>query len=476
MAKAIKPVEIQRRKIKKRLSDDEIFVRKDSQTWPLIVASLFGGREIPPPDNYEAYASLYSEVVWVFACIRAIADAGASLPMDIFTKKIEGDEVRWVPVKTTHPSRILFANPNPSMTFYDLIEATMGYMEVDGNAFWELSRNKVGVVSEIYLMRPDRVTIIPAANGKGVKGYVFQVNKRSRKIHLDAEDVIHFKYWSPSEDWRGHAPILAATNTILTEQHAIRYNKAFFANNATPNGFLTTESSVGEEEAKRILREWDRKYQGSDKSHKTAMLTSGLKYQQMGSDPKDMEFIEQRRLNREEILSVFGVPPVKVGLLEHAKYDNYKLQEFAFYRSTIRPKMRNLTSTINRFLNNEMAKGEEELRVRFDFEEFLGEDLNQKVQRFFRMFGMGAVSPNDIIEMFELGDPYDGGEEHFINSGFTPVTGDGAHSIQRRETALAVALKRLQDIVDDTLPDGDTEENRANGFLVEDTDDTSEDS
>jgi len=47
----------------------------------------------------------------------------------------------------------------------------------------------------------------------------------------------------------------------------------------------------------------------------------------VGVNQKDMDFIQQKKMSREEICSVFKVPPALIGLFEYANYANAREQE-----------------------------------------------------------------------------------------------------------------------------------------------------
>ena len=52
------------------------------------------------------------------------------------------------------------------------------------------------------------------------------------------------------------------------------------------------------------------------------MLHSGLKYSPKSWSPKELDINDSWRYLREEICSVFGVPPIMVGILENSSYAN----------------------------------------------------------------------------------------------------------------------------------------------------------
>jgi hypothetical protein len=62
----------------------------------------------------------------------------------------------------------------------------------------------------------------------------------------------------------------------------------------------------------------------------------------MSETAVEMDFINSRRMTREEICAVFGVPPVLVGILDKATYSNYETAREVFYQDTIIPFLSNV--------------------------------------------------------------------------------------------------------------------------------------
>ena len=436
---------------------DPFLLMKQSESLRMIVAGQLTGPEISLPENYTDYAEEYERTVWVYACIRAIASGLGSLPWTIEKRaQVTPQGYHWTPVYD-HSAIDILEYPNSMMTWRDLIEGAVIYLEIAGDAFIEIARAN-GRAKELYLMRPDRVKVEPAKDGSGISSYVFQVKPYAKKKYLPPEDVLYISYFNPLNDWRGHAPEKTATDSIILDEYTRRYNKSFFRNNATPAGFLHTDQPLGEEMAKKLQTMWAQQFQGPEKAYKTAVLTSGLKYEPLGTSPKDMDFPGQRKMVREEILASFGVPPVMVGLLEHAKYNNYKLQVFAFYRGTIRPKARRIEGIITRFINENFKGSGERYRFKFDFEEYLGEELTTKIEWMWRAFGMASLTPNEIIENLSIGEPYEGGDEHYLAPGVMPADmSTTPETIERREVAFAGAIKQIMDRVSNKFPEKETD-------------------
>ncbi len=422
------------------VSPVEIDKAFSERTGPLLVAELWGQPEVPFPVVYKDYVEQYEQLAWVYSSVFAISSGAAIVPWKIWKGGVPSTSEGGKPLGPETKEVRLFLEPNEDQSWYDLLEGTLTSLELGGNGYWEVARNIASKPSKLYLMRPDRITIKPRKDGKGVKSYRFKVTPNSRKgVDFLPEDCLHFFYFNPWDDWYGMSPLSAAAQACISEHYTIKYNQNFFRHDATPSGYLGTDQPISKTQSEEIGKGWRQNMGGVDKAHKVPVLPKGLKFHVVGINPRDIQFLRQRQYNREEILSVFGVPPVKVGLLEHAKYDNYKLQEGAFYRDTIQPKLKKIEGVITRFLRREFG---DDLAFRFDMSDYLTEDRNLMAERCVKLFTVGAMTPNDIIKKFGLGEGYPDGDVYYISALYVPVGEEGVESGERQTTALLDEMKR----------------------------------
>lgn len=424
---------ITRRKINKEMS---------GKTGPLVIESLFGQREIAPPSNFNEYVKEYKESAWVYAAVFAIATNAAIVPWNIWdgkpgdSKKLEDDAA---PV-------LLLENPNDDMAWFDLLEATLTYLELAGDEYWEIGRAPTGgLPRKLFTTRPNRIKIHPEKEGRVVEFYRFRVTPFAKSFNdFDPKDIIHYLYFNPNDDWYGLSPLGAAAQAAVSERYTVEYNQNFFKNDATPAGTLETDQPMVIDQASDIATKWRKNMGGVHNSHRVPVLPFGLKFHPIGISPRDMMFLNQRRYNREEILGVFGVPPVKVGLLEFAKYDTYQLQEAAFYRDTIQPKLMKIAGKITKFLRREYDK---KLTFEFDLTGFLTADKDAMATRDLKLFGAGAITPNQMIEKYGIGERFEGGDERYISSLYVPIGEEQMGAGEREGLAVMDQMNKALDEV-----------------------------
>lgn len=244
--------------------------------------------------------TVYQQSPWVYIAVNRIAEAAALVPLRVM--RVQGEQTADV---ERHPLERLLDHPNPSTSRFELIEATVGTLELTGNAYWYIVDDGNGMPVEVWPLRPDRMSVVPDGTA-AVKGYVYEVD--SMRIPLDAAEVVHFKRWHPANDYYGLPAVEAGRLAITTDRAMAEWNRSTFGQeNGVPAGIVTIKEHVPDADFERIKREWRLSYGGPER--RTAFLRgSGIDWKGIGMGHSDLDFLNGRAANRDEILNLFGVP------------------------------------------------------------------------------------------------------------------------------------------------------------------------
>ena len=291
-------------------------------------------------DDTRTQMDVYQWSSWVYMAVNRIAESCALVPMEVY--RMDGERKLAV---ERHPVEALLDNPNPYMSRFELLEQTIGMLELTGNAYWYLAGDARGVPSQIWALRPDRVRIVPDPQAY-VRGYVYEID--GQMIPFDAIEIIHFKRWHPTNDYYGMSALESASLSITSDRAMAEWNRNTFGkNNAIPAGVLSIKDMVSDADYERLKREWRTSYGGVER--KTAFLRGGqVEWHNIGLSHTDLDFLAGRKAHREEILNVFGVP---MGLFsENATEANAKVAERMFVEKTLYPKLVRLSQKITQEL------------------------------------------------------------------------------------------------------------------------------
>ncbi|MBW1953567.1 MAG: phage portal protein [Deltaproteobacteria bacterium] len=362
----------------------------------------------------------YRQHVWVYACVNAIAQSISAIPLIFKTGTRKESRVL-----EEHPLVSLFEAPNAYMSGSQLIEATLIYLGLTGEAFYILDRDgPTEIPKEIWVFNPGRFKEVIDPNSGMITGWVY--NRGNKKIPLETYEVIFFRYFNPYNDYRGMSPLQAAQAGIEQDFWASQYNKSFFQNSAQPGGVLETPGNLSDEDYQRLQAQWNDRHRGVSKAHTIAILEGGLTYKQTGLSQRDMDFLEQRRWNREEIMAAFKVPKGEIGIYEDVNYATAKTQRKLFWENTLLPKMALIEYVLWSQLLNRIEGGR--IWAEFDYSQItaLQEDRKELVEAARKLWSMG-VPLNVINEYLDLGLPQiEGGETGYLPLNLYPVSGSAS--------------------------------------------------
>ncbi|MFC4426214.1 phage portal protein [Deinococcus navajonensis] len=264
---------------------------------------------------------------WVYTACRRISTALASVPLIV--QKRSGDEWQADP---GHPLQALLDRPNPFMSRQDMLERWALHLELGGNALW----HKVivgGKPVELWPLKPDEIKVIPS-RANFIAGYEW--GQGSDKKRLAPEEVLHWQFVDPSTPYWGLSPLKAAAQAVDTDLAAVRWNRAVLANDGKPPlaVFLSDQLDAGQQElaARFIQGQID-----GNSVRKALVLGGASKVQTLSLSAAEMDWLDGRRMSREEIGAVFGVPPTLMVAGQEVTFANLDAAKRILWEDTVVP-------------------------------------------------------------------------------------------------------------------------------------------
>jgi HK97 family phage portal protein len=274
----------------------------------------------------------------VYACVRVIAESIASLPLITYRRTPEGGKER----ATDNPYYSLFHDaPNPAMTSFGWRETLMTHLTTWGNGYNEITETGFG--TEVWPLPPHRMEV-GWEGGRKVFDYLTDDGQKKR---LDAKRVWHIPGLS-TNGLVGLSPIQAHRES-LGEMLATRdFGSSFYRNNARPAAVLEHPATLSAGAIERLATQMDQ-LRGTGNAGKTIVMEEGMKLHEVGVPPEDAQYIETRRLQREDVCSIYRMPPHMVGVLDHATFSNIEHQSIDFVVHTLRPWLVRIEQSIKAF-------------------------------------------------------------------------------------------------------------------------------
>ncbi|GAB4068613.1 phage portal protein [Ancylobacter sonchi] len=320
---------------------------KASRAAPL-VALLAGGRPRWTPRDYAALAGEgYLRNAVAHRCVRMIAEGAAQVRFSLMEGAQEHAE---------HPLLDLLVRPNARLAGSGLIEAVAGHLLLAGNAYVE-AVSLDGRVRELHVLRPDRMKVVPGADG-WAEAYDYTVGGRTLRFLQDGHGeafvppILHLALFNPLDDHYGTPPLEAAQTALDLHNAAGAWNKALLDNAARPSGALVYggAGNLSDEQFDRLKDELEANFSGTANAGRPLLLEGGLDWRPLSLSPKDMDFLEARNAAAREIALAFGVPPMLLGIPGDATYANYTEANRVFWRQAVLPMARRIGEGLARWL------------------------------------------------------------------------------------------------------------------------------
>lgn len=375
----------------------------------------------------------------VFACVRVLSGAIASLPCHVMQTTADGKRRA-----VEHPLYwLLHDEPNPEMTSYQWREAGMVGALLWGNAYSyiELDR-RAAVVSALWPMTSDRVTPKRAEGTRDVVYDVFSTDGGT--VTLGASSVLHV----PGLGFDGitgksvvglHREAVGLA--VVTEKHGATY----FGRGGRPP-FALIHPGKGDRKAADTIRRAYADQNGTvDKLHLPFVGFDGLKFENFGMSNEDSQFLETRVYQTAEIAGrMFGVPLWMIG--EHSKESSWgtgvEQQFIAFVTVTLMPWIRRWEMGMGRALLSpaDRAAG---YYVQLDVRGLLRGDFASRVEGYHSAISDGWMSRNEVRVLEDLDRGPDDLDEFVMAAGGSALQVNGGRAAGDFRPLLEATWRRI---------------------------------
>lgn len=247
----------------------------------------------------------------------------------------------------------LMRKPNSFYSFSKLLEYTAKSLDIYGNAYWYIPKTRLGQPYEIYSLPADEMQVLIDSNGTPI-GYERIIetipNNINKVIKYNADEIIHYKTYNPNSVYYGLGIIQKAAIAIGIDLNLGQYQSNLLKNDAVPKGYIEGGRRVSQEDLERLQEHHSKKYAGVSNAGKMQFLFEGMKYNQLQSTPKDLDFIESKKFTRQEILDTFQVPSSALGTGDSTNKSTAAINIQTFYHNVITPILSDIGDQLSLFI------------------------------------------------------------------------------------------------------------------------------
>jgi HK97 family phage portal protein len=402
----------------RRASAEPSGARTDTQSpSPWLLDWAQGGRRSSAGVHVSPHGSL--ALAAYYACLRVIAEDCAKLPLQVLEHLERGRRKaveHWL-------WPILHDQFNDDMTAITGREVMTHHVVGWGNTYGYIMRDRSmtrrdGQPVGIYPLHPARVRPQrdPQTGQIVYRVYRHLTEPDAREIPeiVPARDMIHLKGLGP-DGLIGYSIAQIAAESLGLSLAAQRYGASFFGNSATPSGVLKHPMTLSEEAQKHLKASHLEQHGGPDASQGLMILEEGMEWQSIAIPPEQAQFLETRQFQVREVCRWFRMQPHKIGDLTDAHHTNIESQNIEHVTDTMLPWYVKWEQEINRKLLAGTS-----YYTKHDVRGLLRGDSAARAAYYQTMFMIAAYSPNMILEL-EDDNPYEGGDERFLQIQYAPV-------------------------------------------------------
>ncbi len=367
------------------------------------------GATVPNDAGVIVTAATSIRLTTVYACVRVIAEALASLPLPIYERQDKGKRRA-----TDHRYWPSFAStPNEAMSKFTWIELMLVHLTLWGNHYSQIERpgGLRGGGSGLRLTPLKPWTVRPRRDE--VNGRIFYevTDEQTAETRIvRADEMVHI----PGLGFDGVLgfPVLSsAGEAIGIGLAAQQFAGRFFGSGMRPSGIFTYPGKFTTPARKRWKQWLIDNFGGSHRSHNAMVLEEGMSFTPMSMRPDEAQFLESRKYQAIDVARAFRVPPYLIYEMEQATPKrSVEQQAIDFVIHTLRPWAVRIEAELNRKVW--LATEGNKFFVEFLFDALLRGDFKTRMEGYNKGRQIGLYTINEVrrlenmIEIGPEGDVY----------------------------------------------------------------------
>lgn len=363
-------------------------------------------------DDFTAdYAAIWRGHGSVRTVVDFLGRNVASLGLHLFRRLSDNDRER----VNDHPLADLLRRPNPGTTAYRLMDGLVRDKAIYDRAYWLKLKGPEGGPG--WLVRLPPASVVPIGR-KWLWPDAFEVHGENGVRTFQADQVVYFHGYSPDGSG-GVSPVESLRRVLAEEYEAGRMREQTLRNGARTSGYLERPAPVAGQPAwsdvarDRFRQSWRAQYSGGGpEAGGTPILEDGMKFVPASHTARDLQYVEVRKLAREEVAAAYFIPPTMVGVMDSATFSNIKEQHKHLYQDTLGPWLTDIAQELMLQLMPDF-EGNKDLYLEFNLEEKMRGSFEEQAAQLQAATGGPWLTRNEARAMRNL-PAIEGGDELIV--------------------------------------------------------------
>ena len=413
------------------------------------------------------YTSDYAAIWRTHGSVRTVTDFLArniaSLGLHLFERAGDADRRR----VTDHPLAQLIGRPMPGQYRYAFVEALVQDIAIFDRYLAVKMKGTDSDAPHALVRIPPMIWEPAGDDWTGPTEFLVRGNRGTRTFTRD--QVVYIGGYSPAGELGG-VPAIESLRSVLAEEHEAALMRAqTFRNGARASGYIERPAGAPAWSAAthaRFKAAWRAQYTGSGADvGGTPILEDGMKFTAAQQSAKDLQYIESRKLTRQEVAAAYHIPPPMIGLMETATFASLKEQHKSLYTDTLGPWLQRIQQALAANLLDDFGPEAAGMYLEFNIEEKLRGAFEDQAAQLQTSTGAPWLTRNEARAMRNL-PAVEGGDElvvplNVLTGGQASPTDSGTQNQRAGHTPRVKAVGpieyELKAPAGDTIPAEETD-------------------
>lgn len=379
-----------------------------AETAPQLNEAYFAPRTgIHLATQVATYGLMYRVQPHLFTAIDKVANLIAKLSVGVYNTEPDTGDV----LDRKGPYATLMRNPwvgLPRFTGYHWLSTTY---EIYGEAYLLKARDSGlgqgnGKIIGLVPMHPVNTYIRRGERGALLYGFT-----GSPDMWFDESQVVPFRRYNPDNTMRGLSRMEPLRQTLMQEDSVRKASRGLWDNMLRPSYVLSTDKRLGTS-GRENLEAAVNSTGGAEGAGGVLVLEDAVTATQMQLDAEEMQYIETRKLNRQECFEVYDVNPAAAQINDNTTQTSYEPMTKDIYKSSIDHRLKDFESVFDYFVGSEFNGPKE---FRFEVNQSLRADIEKLAPAVVQLIQSLALKPSEARMWLGLSDAGKDADQLFGN-------------------------------------------------------------
>ena len=232
-----------------------------------------------------------------------------------------------------HPLEIFLEEPHPFFSWQTITYIWAIHLDLAGEAFgiWDMQPD----VPQIWPITPDKITGLPSFPDKPY----FTLSLSNGQHPIPYDQVFWMVDPNPAAPYARGSGLAQSLDTELNiDKKTSDTVDGFFDRQARPD-ILISGKGLNAEKTKKMESKWRNALGGFKNSFKPYFLSEDVDIKTFDQDFQGVQYLELRKMQRDTIIQVLGLPPEIMGILANSNRATIEAADLFFSKWTLKPRL-----------------------------------------------------------------------------------------------------------------------------------------